>query len=676
VGTTIVTAKYNGVPSNGATLQVTPAVLNSIQVNPTSAIIPKGTTQQFTATGIYSDGSKQDLTGTAAWSTDNVLVATVSAAGLAMGQTVGVARIAATSGGKTSDPAVLTVTPAVLVSIQVTPGTASVAAGTTQQYTAMGTYTDGGALDITGSVSWGSSDTALATIDTHGLATGVAQGTVNITATSSDGLVTSNDPARLTVTSSTLVSIQVTPATANIAKGTSLHYIAVGTYTDTKIQEITDLVSWGSDNTSVATIGLEGLATGVTLGAAHITASLGGVTSKPVTLTVSAATLTSIQVSPALASIALGRTLQYTATGVFTDNSTQDLTVEAAWSSDAAGVANITGKGVAKGVAQGTSNISASYSGVQSNTATLNVTAASLVSILVNPGTASIAEGITQQFAAIGTYTDGSAPDITRSVAWGSSNTAVATIGSGGLATGVDAGTASITASLGGVQSNTATLNVTEATLVSIQVTPPAASIAAGTTQHYVATGTYTDGSTPDITKLVAWGSSDTSIATIGTGGMATGVTAGAVNISASLGAVPPATATLTVTAANLVSVLVTPATASIAKCATQQFTATGTYSDGGTQDVTTLSSWISGATSVATVSSTGLAKGVAAGSTSITATFSGMTSIAAVTVTAATVCDADSNGDDHGVGDGDNRDGLRDGDDHSRRGDDRHRGN
>jgi hypothetical protein len=226
------------------------------------------------------------------------------------------------------------------------------------------------------------------------------------------------------------------------------------------------------------------------------------------------------------------------------------------------------------------------------------------------------------------------------------------------------------------VQSNTATLNVTEATLVSNQVTPPAASIAAGTTQHYVATGTYTDGSTPDITKLVAWGSSDTSIATIGTGGMATGVTAGAVNISASLGAVPPATATLTVTAANLVSVLVTPATASIAKCATQQFTATGTYSDGGTQDVTTLSSWISGATSVATVSSTGLAKGVAAGSTSITATFSGMTSIAAVTVTSATVCDADSNGDDHGVGDGDNRDGLRDGDDHSRRGDDRHRGN
>jgi uncharacterized protein YjdB len=676
MGDATVTAMYNGVPSNMGTLTVTPALLTSIEVSPSAASIPSGTTQQFTATGTYTDKSKKDLTATAGWSTDNSTVATVSGSGLATGNWPGVANIAATSSGITSVvPAVLTVTPAALVSIQVTPGTASVAVGTTQQYTAVGTYTDKKTLDITASVFWSSSDTSLATIGLNGLATGVALGTVDITATSSDALVASN-AAILNVTPAVLMSIQVTPPIRSIAKGTAQQFIAVGTYSDKNIQDITDQVSWGSDNTSVATISMGGLATGVTMGTANISANFGTVTSNTAILTVTEAALTSIQVSPASASIAAGSSQHFAATGVYTDFSTQDLTSVATWSSDAPGVATITGPGAAKGVAPGTANITASVGAVTSNAAVLTVTSATLVSIQVTPATAIVAEGTTQQFAATGTYSDGSTQTITGSVAWGSSNTEVATISRSGLATGLDEGTVNVTASFGGIASNSAALTVTSESLVSIRVTPAAASIAVGRTQNYVATGTYTDGSVQTITKMVAWASSNTSVATISTGGLATGVTAGTVNISASLGTVTSNTATLTVTPVTLVSILVTPATASIAKCATQQFTATGTYSDGSSQDLTAVSSWISGATSVATIGSTGLATGVSAGSTSITATFGGMTSIAAVTVTSATVCDADSNGDDHGVGDGDNRDGLRDGDDHSRRGDDRHRGN
>ena len=70
--------------------------------------------------------------------------------------------------GITSNTAALTVTAAELVSIQITPATASQTVGLIQQYTAKGTCTDGSTPDISTSASWNSSDTAKATINTGG----------------------------------------------------------------------------------------------------------------------------------------------------------------------------------------------------------------------------------------------------------------------------------------------------------------------------------------------------------------------------------------------------------------------------------------------------------------------------------------------------------------------------
>jgi hypothetical protein len=123
-------------------------------------------------------------------------------------------------------------------------------------------------------------------------------------------------------------------------------------------------------------------------------------------------------------------------------------------------------------VAAGTSMITASLSGITSNSATLTVTAATLVSIAVVPTTASIAAGTTQAFTATGTYSNKTTQNLTSTATWTSSNTAAATIVSGGVATGVAAGTSMITASLSGVTSNSATLTVTAATLASIHVSP------------------------------------------------------------------------------------------------------------------------------------------------------------------------------------------------------------
>ena len=177
-------------------------------------------------------------------------------------------------------------------------------------------------------------------------------------------------------------------------------------------------------------------------------------------------------------------------------------------------------------------------------------------------------------------------------------------------------------------------------TLTSIAVTPANPSIIKGATQQFTATGNYSNSSTANITSSVTWASGTTSVATITSGGLATGVAAGSSTITATLGSFSGNTK-LTVTAPTLTSIAVTPANPSIIKGATQQFTATGNYSNSSTANITSSVTWASGTTSVATITSGGLATGVAAGSSTITATlgsFSGNTKLTVTAVTTAQV--------------------------------------
>jgi len=79
-------------------MQVTPPALVSLAVDPVLASVPAGATQQFHATGTYTDGSTADLTSSVIWSSSDPSVATVDANGLATGMGVGTATISAGSG--------------------------------------------------------------------------------------------------------------------------------------------------------------------------------------------------------------------------------------------------------------------------------------------------------------------------------------------------------------------------------------------------------------------------------------------------------------------------------------------------------------------------------------------------------------------------------------------------
>ena len=246
-----------------------------------------------------------------------------------------------------------------------------------------------------------------------------------------------------------------------------------------------------------------------------------------------------------------------------------------------------------------------------------------VASIAVAPASPSVAVGATQQFTATAKDASGNVMSGV-SFTWASSATSIATVSASGLATAVAAGTTQITASSGGVTSTADTLTVTNPPVTTITVAPASPTIAAGATQQFTATALDANGKTLSGVSFT-WASSATSVATVDSTGKATGVGAGATQITATAGGATSTADTLTVTAA-VATVTLAPLAPAIQVGQTQQFTATA--KDAGGNPLTGLSfTWASSSTATATIDSSGLATGVAAGTTQITAAAGGVTS-------------------------------------------------
>jgi uncharacterized protein YjdB len=159
----------------------------------------------------------------------------------------------------------------------------------------------------------------------------------------------------------------------------------------------------------------------------------------------------------------------------------------------------------------------------------------------VTPTAPQIAAGFARQMAAAAVFEGASLP--ATGCGWSSSNPSVAAVDADGLMTAVAAGTAPIQATYLGATAST-TVMVTTAVLVSITISPNTPAVARGATLQLSATGTFSNGSSLDVTGQVTWTSSSPSVASITAEGMAIGVSGGSTTIGAAHGGVQ-GTATL-----------------------------------------------------------------------------------------------------------------------------------
>lgn len=228
--------------------------------------------------------------------------------------------------------------------------------------------------------------------------------------------------------------------------------------------------------------------------------------------------------------------------------------------------------------------------------------------------------------------------DVTSYAAWTSSNSSVATV-SGGKITGVAEGTATITATYNGY-SATATVTVEEDITYDYQLSPTSTNVVNGrTTKMTVIRRTFTNGSQTngeDYSSNFTWTSSNTSVATVGSYGVITGVGTGTATITAKYGGTT-LTGTVTVTPNYTYELVLNKTSIDMGKGRTETLVATyKTYADGvleSSNDVTSSATWSSSSSSVAGVSG-GTITGNGIGSATITATYKGKSATCSVKVT------------------------------------------
>lgn len=156
-----------------------------------------------------------------------------------------------------------------LNSISLTPTSIFLTVGDTKQFTANGTTVNGDSQDVTSTAKWSTSSSGVASVNA-GLVTAVASGSATITA-SQDGVEANGG---VIVNTSPLTTITVTGTPTTITSGQTVQLKATANFESGSPTDITNQVTWTSDNTSAATVSSTGLVQGVATGTANITASV------------------------------------------------------------------------------------------------------------------------------------------------------------------------------------------------------------------------------------------------------------------------------------------------------------------------------------------------------------------------------------------------------------------
>jgi uncharacterized protein YjdB len=263
-----------------------------------------------------------------------------------------------------------------------------------------------------------------------------------------------------------------------------------------------------------------------------------------------------------------------------------------------------------------------------------------VTTIEVVPATTSLQVGATQSLTAtvkdqFGEVMNG------QSLTWSSNNAGAANVNGGGVVTAVAAGSATISAGSAG-KTGTSVVTVTAAPpsppeVTTITVSPPSASIQAGTTTTLSATVKDQNGSVMT-GQTIAWSTDNAAAATVNPSGVVSGVAAGSATIAAASSGVS-GTATITVTTAPppspvVTTVTVSPTSAAVNVGATTTLTATVKDQNGNVMAGQTVT-WSTNNAPVATVNSSGVVTGVSGGSATITATSSGKSGTSSITVNA-----------------------------------------
>src|SRR5947208_1678549 len=488
------------------------STITQLVVAPKNVTLQPNQAYDFVAVGFTATGDSADMT--VSWNASSGSVTSSSSGKRHYGHfqngNCGAFKLAATSNpGNLSDTATVTVSGCTVpvASVSVSPASASVQAGQTVQLTA--TPKDVNGNPLTGrTITWASSNTSVATVNSSGLVSGVVAGSAMITATSEGQSGTS--------------AITVTGAAPGCAASTTAFQNSAFTSQNGSFTATFDATPTGT--------GLDA-ATGLSQGAAAAYTDLAVIVRFNTGGTIDARNG---------GAYAATNSIAYTAGTSYHFRVVVDVSSHtySAYVTPAGGAEQTIGTGFAFRTEQSTVTALANWA-LTAITGTHTVCnfaitgsqpPAPVATVTLTPASATVNEGQTLQLTA--TLKDANGNTLVgRSITWSNSNPSAAGVNGTGLVTGVTAGSATITATSEG-KNGTSAITVVHMPVASVTVTPASGTVPAGSSLPLTATPKDANGN-PLVGRTVTWQSGNTSAATVNGSGLVSGVAAGSATITA-----------------------------------------------------------------------------------------------------------------------------------------------
>jgi hypothetical protein len=565
-GSQTITVTDGSISTTTNIITVNPGCPTKIQIAPKTATVTAGSTQAYTATATDYYGNSWDITKQASWSiatgafgswSNNVYTSAQAGTWTVTGCYSGF-----------SDSASLTVNHATAASINISPKTSSITAGSCISFAATASDSCGNTWSVTGSAVWSiSSGAGGSWVQSSGTYTAAAAGTWSVTGT----FGSLSNTALLTVTHASAVTFTISPKTATIQAGSSETFTATASDSYGNTWDVTGSTSWsidsaagGSWNANVYTAAKAGIWT--------VTAKFNGLT-ETASLTVGYISVLKITISPKTATLQAGSSETFTATASDIYGNTWDVTGSTQWTIGSNAGGSWSGSKYTSG-ASGQWTVTGTYEGIF-DTASLTVTDASAIKIVVGSNSNSIIAGTSTTFAATAYDLYGNTWDVTGSTVWSiSSGAGGSWVQSSGTYTAAAAGTWSVTGTFGSL-SNTASLTVTHASPISITVSPKTATVNAGLTQTFTAQAHDSFANSWIATSLTNWTIDSNALGSwTQNTGTYSAAKAGQWTVTGNYEGFSD-TATLTVNPGNAIRIQVDPEISTIQAGSTQTFTAT-----------------------------------------------------------------------------------------------------
>jgi trimeric autotransporter adhesin len=642
-----------GAFSADVAVTVEAASLEQIDIVPATAFVPAGSTNALEAIGRFSDGTYLNVTDGVVWESSNLQVATISndsgAKGIVTGLAEGEVEISAISvGGEATGVAQLTVTPAEIISLDITPALIELAAGLSITVRASAVLTNQDAIDVTQEAIW-----AVAEPDMAFLSGGtgflplrletVVPGETVLTATYAG--VTAE--AQVSISAAVLEAVELEPQDLVMSAGTDRQLIFTGTYSDGEHNNINANATWTTSDPEIAVVteSPPGRVSSQTPGTSTIMASFAGL-SATTEVTVTDAVVVAVQVFPALVTAPAGDDVLFNAYAIYSDDTQRWITQESTWEVGDAAIASVSNalgeKGKAVGQVPGSTTVVVNFDGF-SDAATLHVSDAEIDYAFAVPLYMGLHVGQKQMGRMLAAYTNGVTLEVGDQSTWISADPSIAQVsnaaGNRGQVTGLSAGETFIYGNFQGHETEIY-VYVSDSEIVDILIWPPQTFLVPDLVTNVYLVASYEDDPEDyqNLTPEGIWSTDDENIATVGNfpfgAGLINAHSPGPVTVTARYGEYT-VTQDYFVQDLDVESMELSPNSTILAVDGSQSFVAFAEFSNGSTHDVSSSSDFSSGDSATATFLENfrNVLIGLAPGDVEIRASFQGVDAVANVSV-------------------------------------------